>query len=159
MHHDVRQYMAHCSICQQTKYETYRPTGLRQRLLIPTATWEDLYLDFITGLPSSQGYTTILVVVDRYSKGTHLVALQPHYIAYKVVLLFIDMVYKHHSFPRSIVLSRDPLFISNFWHELFRLSGTKLLLSTTYHPQFDGQTEVLNHVLEKYLRAFIHDRL
>jgi len=126
MRHDVRQYVAHYDIYQQTKYETHRPTGLLQPLPIPKTIWEDLSLDFITGLPPSQGYTTILVIVDRYSKGTHLGALQPHYIVYKVPLLFIDMVCKHHNFSRSIVFDRDPVFISNLWFEFFLLSGTKL---------------------------------
>ena len=121
--------------------------------------WQgDLSLDFISGLPSSHNFTTILVVVDRFSKGTHLGALPSKYSAHRVAQLFIDIVCKLHGFPRSLVSDRDPVFLSAFWRELFRLSSTKLRYSTAYHPESDGQTEVLNRTLEQYLCSFVHDR-
>lgn len=75
---NVRRFVAQCSTCQQTKYTTQKPVGLLQPLPIPSRVWEDLSLDFITGLPLSQGYIAILVVVNRFSKGAHFGALPPH---------------------------------------------------------------------------------
>nr|KYP47835.1 Transposon Ty3-I Gag-Pol polyprotein [Cajanus cajan] len=158
MRKDVQTFVAQCSTCQLMKYETKRPAGLLQPLPIPSTIWEDLSLDFITGLPTSQGHSTILVVVDRFSKGVHLGVLPSHYSAYKVAMLFVDMVCKLHGFPRSLVSDRDPIFISHFWRELFKLSGTKLRMSTAYHPESNGQTEVFNRVLEQYLRSFVHEK-
>ena len=156
---DIKRFIKECSVCQQTKASTQRPVGLLQPLPPPTGVWEDISLDFITQLPPSHGYIVILVVVDRYSKGIHLGALPTNHSAFKVASLFIEIVCKHHGFPKSIVSDRDPLFLSSFWHELFRLCGTRLRMSTTYHPQSDGQTKVMNQVLEQYLRSFIHEQL
>ena len=126
MHSDVRWYVAQCSICQQTKYGSKKPSGdaillpraleltssdLLQTLPIPSSLREDLSLDFITGLPPSNDFTSILVVVDSYSKGTHLGALPPCYTGHKVVVLFLDMVCKLHEFPQSLVSDRNLLFI------------------------------------------------
>ena len=100
------------------------------------------------GLPAYKGNTWILVVVDRFSKGLHLGMLPTHHIACTVAMTFMEMVGKLHGMPRSIVSDRDPLFISKFWRELFALSGTRLCLSSAYHPQSDGQTEVANRIIE-----------
>lgn len=108
-------------------------------------------MDFIIGLPLSHGFSIILVVVERFTKGAHFDILPPFYTTHKVALLFMDIVCKLHGFLRSIMSNRDPIFISRFWNEFFCLSGTKLRLSITYHPKTDGQTEVLNRLLEQYL--------
>ena len=70
----------------------------------------------------------------------------------------MNTVVKLHGFPQSIVFDRDPLFISHFWQEPFCVSGTLMQMSSAYHPQSDGQTEVLNCVIEQYLHAFVHCR-
>ena len=131
--HDVKQFVAACVDCQQTKYETKRAAGLLCPLLVPCRPWEDLSLDFIMGLPSFHGHTTILVVVDRFSKGVHLGMLPTQHSAYAVATLFMNTIGKLHGMPRSLVSDRDPLFISQFWKELFRLSGTQLRMSSAYH--------------------------
>lgn len=157
MRTDVRKFINECTICLQTKYEAKKPAGLLQPLPAPTAPWEKLSLDFICGLPSSHGQSAILVIVDRFSQGIHLGALPPHYTTHYVANLFFDLVCKHHGIPRSLVSDRDPIFVSKFWKELFRLTSTRLRMSTAYHPETDGQTEVINRVVEQYLRAFVHD--
>ena len=125
-------------------------------LPVPVQPWEDLSMDFIVGLPTYKGNTCIFVIVDRFLKGLRLGMLPTHHNARTVASLFMDIVGRLHGMPRSIVSDRDPLFVSNFWRELFSLSGMKLRLSSAYHPQSDGQTEVANRIIEQYLRAFVH---
>lgn len=115
-------------------------------------------LDFIVGLPTYQGHTNILVVVNHFSKGVHLGILSSYYITHTVALLFMDIVGKLHGMPRSLVSNYDPLFISRFWWGLFQLSGTKLYMSSGYHSQTDGQAEMINQVIKQYLHAFIHQK-
>jgi len=144
--------------CLQTKYIPQKSTGLLQPIPPPSRAWEDLALDFITGLPNSQGAIVIMTIVDRFSKGAHFGSLPSHFTTHTVAQLFIDSICKFHGFPRSLISDRDPIFISKFWKELFRLCGTKLRMSTAYHPQIDDQTKVLNRVLEQYLRSFVHQK-
>ena len=151
---DVTTFVANCAKCQFTKYETKRTAGLLCPLPVPFQPWEGLSLDFIAGLPPFQGKSVLLVVVDRFSKGIHLGILPPSHTAHMVASLFIDIVVKHHGIPRSLVSDRDPMFISGFWQELFKLSGTHLRMSSAYHPQSDGQTEVMNRVIETVLTRF-----
>jgi hypothetical protein len=111
-------------------------------------------MDFITVLPKSGNKSYIIVVVDRLSKYAHFCALQQLFTTSTVAQIFMDQVFKLLGMPHSIVFYRDPTFTSNFWQELFKLQGTQLDLSTTYHPQTDGETEVVNKCLETYLRCF-----
>ena len=115
-------------------------------------------MDFITSLPQSRGYTTILVAVDRLSKYTHFAPLPTKFDAWRVANLFIDTVVKHHGFPMTLVSDRDPLFLNEVWEHMLKLRGTKQHFTTAYHPQSDGRTEVRNRGLEQYLRTFVADR-
>jgi len=155
---DVTKFVANCIECQHTQYETKRVAELLCPLPVLVRPWEDLSLDFITGLPPYQGKTIILVVVDRFSEGIHLGLLPSAHTAHMVASLFVDIIVKLHGIPQSLVSDRDLLFISHFWQDLFQLSGTKLRMSSAYHPQSDGQTEVMNRVIEQYLHSFVHRR-
>ncbi|KAH0773833.1 hypothetical protein KY290_010970 [Solanum tuberosum] len=121
--------------------------------------FEDITMDFITCLPSSKGKSTIMTVVDRLSKYGHFIALSSSFTAQLVAEAFVIGIVRLHGPPRSIVTDRDPRFLHSFWQELNRLQGTTLAMSTTYHPQTDGQSEALNKCLEQYLRCFVADAL
>ena len=156
MHKSVHDYVSACEVCQKTKSQALAPSGLLQPLPISCQVWDDITLDFIEGLPVSHGKDTILVVVDRLSKYAHFMTLSHPFTAKEVAEKFIDGIVKLHDMPQSIISDCDPIFISKFWQDFFTMSGTKPKLNTTYHPQTDGQTEVVNHCLEQYLRSFVH---
>ncbi|WVZ06506.1 hypothetical protein V8G54_019852 [Vigna mungo] len=118
--------------------------------------FDDIAMDFIRGLPSSNGFMVILVVVDKLSKYGHFSPLKVDYYSKLVAEIFVKSVVKLHGIPKSIVFYRDKVFLSHFWQQLFKLSGTSLNMSTTYHPQSDGQSKSLNKCLEMYLRCFTY---
>lgn len=123
---------------------------------MPKFAWQVASLDFIEGLPQSHGFDCILVVVDKFSKYSHFVPLKHPFTALQVAMAFMDNVFKLHGFPEALILDRDRIFTSQIWQQLFKLTHTELRMSTSYHPQSDGQTERVSQCLEAYLRCFVH---
>jgi transposase InsO family protein len=101
-------------------------------------------MDFITGLPKSEGKTTIMVVVDRLTKYSHFFALSHPFTAADIAQVFLDNIYKLHGLHLSIVSDRDVIFTSKFRKGIMKKLGVKLNYSSAYHPQSDGQTERVN---------------
>ncbi|CAA7033213.1 unnamed protein product [Microthlaspi erraticum] len=158
MSKDIQAFIRACPVCQQCKYDPAASPGLLQPLPIPDTIWSDISMDFIDGLPKSFGKTVIFVVVDRLSKAAHFIALSHPYTAASVAQAFLDNIFKLHGLSRSIISDRDAIFLSEFRRELFSLQGVALNYSSAYHPQSDGQTEVVNRCLETYLRYMCSDR-
>ena len=111
-------------------------------------------MDFITGLPKSEGKNVIMVVVDRLTKYAHFCALYDPFNGSTIVVTFMETIHKLHGNSKIIVSGKDPILTKNCWTELFSCLGTQLGHSSSYHPQSDGQTEVVNKYLEGYLCCF-----
>nr|XP_016437391.1 PREDICTED: uncharacterized protein LOC107763413 [Nicotiana tabacum] len=118
--------------------------GLLQPLPIPNQAWSHISMDFIEGLPRSKNKEVILVVVDRLTKYAHFITLAHPYTAVSVAEVFWKKIHRLHGISESVVIDRDNVFLSHFWQALFKLLGTQLHYSTAYHPQSDGQTEMVN---------------
>ena len=130
-----------CDVCQKSKNLNVKPAGELQPLHVPNYPWEEVSMDFITHLPKSKGYDSILVVVDRLSKMAHFLPLYSTSSASDVAKIFFDNIFRLHGLPKRIVSDRDSKFTSSFWKKLCQLVNIKMALSTAFHPQTDGQTE------------------
>ena len=113
-------------------------------------------MDFIEWLPVSQGYDTILVVVDRLTKMALFIPTHSNDDAPRLARHFLEHVFSKHGTPSDIVSDRGKHFVSRFWASLCTLLGIQSNLSTAYHPETDGQTERTNQILEQYLRMYIN---
>lgn len=111
-------------------------------------------MDFIVSLPTFQGHSVILVVTNRFSKASHFGSLPTHFTACKTAELFAQMICKLHGCPKSIILDRDPIFISKFWKTLFQLNGTKLRMSTAYHPTNGRSNRSLKEMFTTKFKIF-----
>ena len=152
---EVLHYVDTCTICQQMKYSRKRTPGLLQPLPIPESPWTELSMDFITQLPMTKGgHDAIIVFVDRLTKMVRIAATVTEVSAEGAANLLVLNVFRHHGIPLSIVSDRDGRFTSKFYRHLAERWGIKLNMSTAYHPQTDGQTEVMNRILEDYLRSY-----
>ena len=155
MKRDVERACARCNTCRQVKSRVLLH-GLYTPLLVPSAPWVDISMDFVLGLPRSRkGRDLIFVVVDKFSKMAHFISYHKTDDATYIADLFFREIVWLHGVLRSIMFDRDIKFLSYFWKVLWEKLGTKLLFSTTCHPQMDGQTEVVNRTLSTLLRTII----
>ena len=152
----VRKYIRACEVCQRVKPSPSSRAPL-QPLPVPTECWQSVSMDFVFGFPEDDHKNNgILVFVDRFSKMVHLAAVPESIKAQGCARVFIDTVFRLHGLPRELVSDRDPRFTADFWQSVFRSLGTRLKMSTSDHPETDGQTERANRVLEEILRGYVH---
>lgn len=155
MYRYVERWTRNCHICRRSTPSSEARQGVLRPLPVPERSWQDISMDFITGLEPSHDYDAILVVVDRLTKMRHFIPCQTTCDAEEVARLYTRHVWKLHGLPRTIVSDRGPQFVAAFWKHLTQRLSIKSLLSTAYHPETDGQTEKANAVLEQYLRAYV----
>ena len=153
---DVEKLCRSCGTCQAVKPSTQLPTGLLHTLPIPNQPWESIAMDFIGPLPPSpSGENFLWVIIDRLTSLVHLVPIKTSTDAAELAGRYIWEIVRLHGIAKSIVSDRDPRFTSKFWSEVNRILGTKLLMSTAFHPQTDGATERTNRTINAILRAVV----
>ncbi|GJY31652.1 reverse transcriptase domain-containing protein [Tanacetum coccineum] len=154
MKKDIATYVSKCLTCSKVKAEHQRPSGLLQQPEIPEWKWDKITMDFITKLPRSKsGHDTIWVIVDRLTKSAHFLAIREDYSTEKLAKIYIDEIVARHGVPVSIISDRDGRFTSRCWQTVQKALGTRLDMSTAYHPQTDGQSERMSQTFEDMLRA------
>jgi hypothetical protein len=158
---EVGRFVASCRVCQVSKGGATN-AGLYMPLPIPEGQglWTNVSVDFLLGLPHTQkGNDSIFVVIDRFSKMVHFIACKKTTDAVNVAQLYFRQVYQLYGLPLSIVFDHNMRFLSHFWRCLWQLSHTKLDFRSAYHPQTDGQTEVVNRSLGALLRSLVGENL
>jgi hypothetical protein len=152
----IAKYVSECDTCQRIKASHLKVAGTLQPLLIPSWKWEDLSMDFIVGLPNtSRHHDSIWVIVDRLTKTAHFLPVHSTHKTEKYVEIYIDQLVRLHGIPMTIVSDRGAPFVARFWEQLQKSLGTTMIRSSAYHPQTDGQTEMVNQILEDMLRACV----
>ncbi|GJU86724.1 putative reverse transcriptase domain-containing protein [Tanacetum coccineum] len=157
MKRDVAEYVSKCLTCSKIKAEHQKPSGLLQQPEIPEWKWEKITMDLVTKFPrSSSGYDAIWVIVDRLTKSAHFLPIREDYKTEKLARIYINEIVARHGVPVSIISDRDGRFASHLWKSLQKALGTKLHMSTAYHPETDGQSEGTIQTLEDMLRACVN---
>ncbi|GJR07094.1 putative reverse transcriptase domain-containing protein [Tanacetum coccineum] len=158
MKKDIAEYVSKCLTCLKVKAEHQRPSGLLQQPEIPVWKWEGIAMDFVTKLPrTSSGHDTIWVIVDRLTKSAHFLPMREDYKMERLARLYLNEIVARHGVPISIISDRDSRFTSRFWQSMQEALGTRLDMSTAYHPQTDGQSERTIQTLEDILRVCVLD--
>ena len=159
MKRHVGDFVRRCLTCQQVKVEHQKPAWLLQPLEVAEWKWEHNTMDFVTHLPrTQQKHDAVWVIVDRLTKSAHFLAVRMTFALERFCRLYIREIVRMHRVPVSIVSDRDSRFTVHFWKSFQKAMGTRLTMSTTFHPQTDGQSERIIQVLEDMLRACVLDQ-
>jgi hypothetical protein len=157
---DTKAYCETCVTCKRSKPNNQKPYGLLNSLAVPSEPWESIGVDFVGPLPLSHNrdgeFDSITVVICLLTAMVEIIPSRTNYKARDIAELMFEHVYKHHGLPKNIISDRDVLFTSAFWTHLNGIIGTKLKMSSAYHPQTDGATERANRTITQMLRQCIN---
>lgn len=154
---DVVRFCETCDVCQKIKTSNFNRYGYLIPNPIPSRPYASISMDFIVNLPMCGEFNAIYVVVDRLTKHANFIPTSTGITARDFAWLFTKHIICKYGIPESIISDRDPRWTSDFWKGIAQEIKTKMLLSSSHHPQHDGQTEILNRLLETMLRAYIND--
>lgn len=152
---DTKDFCKSCEACQRSKVPTTKPAGKQHSLPIPTKPWDSIGMDFVGPFPESKGYNYLWVIICRMTSMVHLIPVHTNMTSKDLSWIYLREIVRLHGLPSSIVCDRDPKFTSRWWRELHLLLGARLLMSTSFHPQTDGQTERANRSVGQILRTVI----
>ncbi len=155
MSREIKKFVQTCDICQKTKPRRHAPYGMLQPIPIPSRPFEVISMDFIPDLPESNGFNNILVVVDELTKYGIFIPTTTKIDEQETAGLVFKNIICDYGLPRQIISDRDSRWTGAFWKEVCQLMKIKRALTTAHHPQADGQTEILNQILEIAIRAYI----
>ncbi|KAL0173541.1 hypothetical protein M9458_029509, partial [Cirrhinus mrigala] len=153
---DTVNYIRNCETCCIIKPSKQLPAGLLQPLPIPQRPWSHIAIDFVTDLPPSAGHTTILTVIDRFSKSCRLIPLPKLPTALETAETLCNYVFRFYGLPDDIVSDRGPQFTSRLWSAFFKCLNVNISLTSGYHPESNGQSERLNQEIIRFLRSYCH---
>ena len=158
----VTEFICNCEQCVKNKPSRHKLYRQAQQIDLPEALWETIMMDFVVKLPKSTDpatkvvYDSILVVVDKLTKYTHLVLWKESGTTNKLASVLLRELVSHQGLPKTIISDQDKLFTSKFWNTWTRQLGIDTRMSTAYHPQTDRQTEWTNQTMEQYLQHYIN---
>jgi len=156
LRHDVERFVSTCGSCQRNKAYTARARGIPTPLEAPDGRWQAVALDLVSLEESGEGYDTVVVFTDMFTKQIFCAPVRMKgTTAEKVAELFLLHVFRTQGLPKVLLSDRDAKFTSVFWERLFELLGTGLKFSASYHHQTNGQVERVNKTLEEALRIFV----
>ena len=157
MHKNVDRLLHNCHTCQRSRTSRHAPFGILRPLPIPNGgAWRHISMDFITGLPWSNEFNAILVVVCRLTKMRHFIPCRDTRTVEQLTELYACHIFRLYRLPKTIISDQGSQFITKFWRALCKALKIEALLSTPYHPETDGQTERVNAILEQYLWAYVN---
>ena len=156
MKRDVTEHVSKCLTCQRVKVEHQVPIRLLNPLPIPQWKWDNITMDFVSGLPLTQHkHDSVWVIVDKLTKSAHFIPVRMDYSMDRLAELYVKEIVQLHGILLSIVSDRYPRFTSRFWKELQLALDTRMNFSIAFHPHTDGQSERLIQVLKDMLQGCV----
>jgi len=157
MRRDLEQaYIPSCQDCLRNKSQTTKLAGPLHPLPVPDERGQSVAMDFVGPLPMDQGFDCLLSITDRIGSDIWIIPTNTTISAEELAVLFFDNWYCENGLPANIVCDRDKLFVSRFWKALTKLTGVKMKMSSSYHPETDGSSERSNKMVNQMLCYHVH---